>query len=278
MIDPFLSGSPVFDGSVEEAAAGCTHVALIHGHDDHVGDTVDICKSTVAALIAIFEICMHVNGKGVEKVDPVNTIHARLQRHLRARGSFIGCPGGRRICLSRQSVRPDRQIKGGRPLRLPHGDTGIFSDMALISELYQPDIGIVPVGDRLHHVAANRGGRVQALFQFRYGHSLSLRDIPDYRAGCVEVSGRDGRRERFGSGYRRRSGYLTTAGRSRYADVPPVAGQSARCYKSDRFLVILGGPAQPACAGGTRAFLFKAVPCRWIRKRSVISHGLRALP
>lgn len=76
MIDPFLSGSRVFDGSVEEATAGCTHVALIHGHDDHVGDTVDICKSTVAALIAIFEICMHVNGKGVEKVDPVNTIHA----------------------------------------------------------------------------------------------------------------------------------------------------------------------------------------------------------
>lgn len=28
------------------------------------------------------------------------------------------------------------------------GDTDIFSDMALISEFYRPDIGIVPIGNR----------------------------------------------------------------------------------------------------------------------------------
>jgi L-ascorbate metabolism protein UlaG (beta-lactamase superfamily) len=28
------------------------------------------------------------------------------------------------------------------------GDTDIFSDMALINEIYQPKIGIVPIGDR----------------------------------------------------------------------------------------------------------------------------------
>jgi L-ascorbate metabolism protein UlaG (beta-lactamase superfamily) len=28
------------------------------------------------------------------------------------------------------------------------GDTGIFGDMALIAELYQPKIGLVPVGGR----------------------------------------------------------------------------------------------------------------------------------
>ena len=37
--------------------------------------------------------------------------------------------------------------KEGRTL-LHMGDTDIFSDMALINELWKPDIGIVPIGDR----------------------------------------------------------------------------------------------------------------------------------
>ena len=44
LIDPFLSGNPKFNGSVEEAARGATHVVLTHGHDDHVGDAVEILQ------------------------------------------------------------------------------------------------------------------------------------------------------------------------------------------------------------------------------------------
>jgi L-ascorbate metabolism protein UlaG (beta-lactamase superfamily) len=38
------------------------------------------------------------------------------------------------------------------------GDTDIFSDMALINELHQPEIGLVPIGDRF-----TMGGAVAAL-------------------------------------------------------------------------------------------------------------------
>jgi L-ascorbate metabolism protein UlaG (beta-lactamase superfamily) len=38
------------------------------------------------------------------------------------------------------------------------GDTDIFSDMALINELHQPEVGLVPIGDRF-----NMGGAVAAL-------------------------------------------------------------------------------------------------------------------
>jgi L-ascorbate metabolism protein UlaG (beta-lactamase superfamily) len=38
------------------------------------------------------------------------------------------------------------------------GDTDIFSDMALIHELHQPEIGLVPIGDRF-----TMGGAVAAL-------------------------------------------------------------------------------------------------------------------
>lgn len=152
MIDPFLSGSPVFTGSIDDAAAGCTHVLLTHGHDDHIGDTVEICKMTGATLIAIYEICVHLGGKGVEKVDPGNTggtIHANdfsvtfvKADHSSATQvdggfAYLGNPCG----LIVKSKVEDRTV-------YHMGDTDIFSDMALINELHKPDIGIVPIGDR----------------------------------------------------------------------------------------------------------------------------------
>ena len=54
LIDPFLSGNSKFNGSVEEAARGATHVVLTHGHDDHVGDAVEICNNTGATLVAVY--------------------------------------------------------------------------------------------------------------------------------------------------------------------------------------------------------------------------------
>jgi L-ascorbate metabolism protein UlaG (beta-lactamase superfamily) len=76
LIDPFLTGNATFEDSgltVHGVAKGVTHVALTHGHDDHTGNAVAICKESGATLIAVFELAMHVAGLGVVKVDPGNT-------------------------------------------------------------------------------------------------------------------------------------------------------------------------------------------------------------
>jgi L-ascorbate metabolism protein UlaG (beta-lactamase superfamily) len=75
LIDPFLTGNATFEDTgltVHGVAKGVTHVALTHGHDDHTGDAVAICKASGATLIAVFELAMHMAGLGV-KVDPGNT-------------------------------------------------------------------------------------------------------------------------------------------------------------------------------------------------------------
>ena len=40
LIDPFFSGNPVFKEEWRAGAVnGLTHIALTHGHGDHIGDT-----------------------------------------------------------------------------------------------------------------------------------------------------------------------------------------------------------------------------------------------
>lgn len=169
LIDPFLSGNPLHDGGWEEAAKGATHVLLTHGHDDHLGDSVEICKSTGAQLVANFEICMLLTAQGVpgEQLNPGNN------------GGTLDCGGFTTTFVfashssSTQTGDGANQYLGnpsGLVLHFPDaptvyhmGDTDIFGDMGLIAELHDPRIGIVPIGDRF-----TMGGALAALACRRY--------------------------------------------------------------------------------------------------------------
>ena len=148
IIDPFLSGNPVFDGDALAVCKGATHVGLTHGHDDHIGDAVEICKDNGATLIAVYELAVHLNGKGVEKIEPTNTggtiytddfdiTFVRADHSSSSGNVYLGNPCGLVV-----------RAKGEGKTLYHMGDTDIFGDMALINELYKPDIGIVPMGDR----------------------------------------------------------------------------------------------------------------------------------
>ena len=41
LIDPFFTGNPTFpESDREQAIEGLTHIAITHGHGDHIGDSV----------------------------------------------------------------------------------------------------------------------------------------------------------------------------------------------------------------------------------------------
>ena len=135
-----------------------------HGHNDHLGDAVAILKKTGAQLVANFEICMYLVGQGVSdnKINPGNT------------GGTVDCGGFtttfvQALHSSSFDTGDGSNVYLGNPLGLvlhfPEdktlyhmGDTDIFSDMALINELHEPKIGLVPIGDRF-----TMGGAVAAL-------------------------------------------------------------------------------------------------------------------
>lgn len=169
LIDPFLKGNPSFEKaglSFDTATAGTTHVALTHGHDDHVGNAGEICKAHGATLFANYELAMHVAGQGAEKLEPMNTggtvksadFALTLTNALHSSSSggvYLGNPCG---IVVTPTIGPTVYHMG---------DTDVFPGMALIAELHNPTIGIVPIGDRFTMGARSAAYACKTYFRFK---------------------------------------------------------------------------------------------------------------
>lgn len=169
LIDPFLTGSPTFGASgiaFEAAIKGVTHVAVTHGHDDHIGDAGRICKATGAPLFATYELALHIKEMGAENLQPMNTggtvygedFDLSLVNALHSSSSggvYLGNPNGI-VVRSRE----------GRTL-YHMGDTDMFAGMELIAAYHKPDIGIVPIGDRFTMGAKAAAFACKKFFSFK---------------------------------------------------------------------------------------------------------------
>ena len=142
-IDPFLTDNPVATASAEEIR--CHAIILTHGHADHLGDTVAIAKANNATVYAAFEIAEFLGEQGcnTEPGNPGGKISGDFGwvaftpafHSSSYEGRYMGMPCGVVVNLGGVTV-------------YHCGDTGLFSDMKLIGEVYRPDIAMIPIGDR----------------------------------------------------------------------------------------------------------------------------------
>jgi L-ascorbate metabolism protein UlaG (beta-lactamase superfamily) len=154
LVDPFLKpNNPVAVHTGEEVNA--THIALSHGHADHVADAVGVAKRTGAECVAIVELAHWLEAQGVESVkDPnfggtvsydwgyislvpawhTNTIPGSGEDPFSAETGVVIGPAAGLV------------IKIGDTTVYHAGDTCLFSDMKLIAQRSDIDVFLVPIG------------------------------------------------------------------------------------------------------------------------------------
>ncbi|MCE4622331.1 MAG: metal-dependent hydrolase [Desulfurococcales archaeon] len=140
LVDPFLSNplSPVKANDIKDVDL----VILTHGHGDHLGDAVEILKNNKnAKVVAIFELANHV----AEQVgDPSRAIGGNMGGPMIVDGLKIALVPA--VHSSPIGAPTGVVIKSSEGTIYHAGDTGITMDMALIGEIYKPDIALLPIG------------------------------------------------------------------------------------------------------------------------------------
>ena len=149
-IDPWIGNNPTFPKGFDYGRLDA--IAATHGHFDHFGDDgIALAKRSGATVVAIFELALHCGANGVEKVSGMNkggsqTVAGVEFRMVHAVHSAGTSGAGKETNFPGDPCGYVLTFEDG--YRIYHsGDTNVFSDMALIGELYSPDLALLPIGD-----------------------------------------------------------------------------------------------------------------------------------
>jgi len=125
-------------------------ILLSHAHSDHMGDVVPVARATGAPVVCMFEVGLYLTDKGLQNVSDMGI--GGTQR-------VAGLDVTMTLAVHSGSTMEDGRIlylggAAGFVLRAPGmptiyfaGDTGLFGDMKMVGEIYQPQIAFLPIGD-----------------------------------------------------------------------------------------------------------------------------------
>lgn len=154
LVDPFLKpNNPAAVASAEDVEP--THIALSHGHADHLADAVAVAKRTGAHCVAIVELANWLEGQGVQDVSDPNfggTIEFDWGWvKLVPAWHTSTIPGSAEAPYSAEhgialGIASGLVIEIGGTTVYHAGDTALFGDMRLIAERNPVDVALLPIG------------------------------------------------------------------------------------------------------------------------------------
>lgn len=154
LIDPWVQGNPACPEEIKNRGfEKLDYMLVTHGHYDHIGDAVEIGKKTQPLTVGIFETAGWLQKKGLQKIAPMNKGGTMALEGSDIKATMVhadhscGITDGDQIIYGGEAAGYVVEFENG--YKIYHaGDTAVFGDMALIAELYEPDLLLLPIGDR----------------------------------------------------------------------------------------------------------------------------------
>jgi L-ascorbate metabolism protein UlaG (beta-lactamase superfamily) len=196
LIDPWVESNPACPRE-HKALDRLDVMAITHGHGDHMADAVTIAKKLKPAIVCNYEIHLFLTKKGVTGTSPMNK--GGTQEVAGIKFSMVhavhssGIEDGGQVIYGGEPCGYVLTLEDGTRVYFA-GDTAAHADMALIAELYAPEIAVLPIGDLFtmsprEAAVAARMLKPKFVVPAHYGTFPALTGTPDALIAELEKAG-----------------------------------------------------------------------------------------